>query len=700
MVTDPAALEFGPFRLLVTRRELLAHGIPVSLGQRAFDVLLALVRRSGQLVTKDELLAEVWPGVVVEENNLQAQVSALRKVFKAAADGERYLLTVAGRGYRFVAPVHTSNDRVAGAQSSSDAAEAAPAPNFPVLTNLPQPLTRLIGRDGDLGTVKARLGEHRLVTLTGAGGIGKTRLAIETGTMLKTSFADGVWFVELAPLNDPQLVLPVIAEVLRGSAGGAKLSADELVETLGNKRLLLLIDNCEHVVAEVSRAVDLLLRKCPRMSILASSREPLAISGENLFRVPSLPTPDAAAPLTGAAASAYPAVQLFVERAGALGIDLELDDDNAAIVSSICRRLDGIPLAIELAAPRLKVLSLQQLARGLDDRFRLLTGGPRTALPRQQTLRALIDWSYGLLTGAEQLFLRRLSIFGCDANLASITAVVADGDEIMPEQILDLLSSLIEKSLIVADLAGGEPRYRMMESTRYYAREKLAEVDEAEMRARHAHHFSARFAEASDAWDVTSSQRWIASYAADIDNVRAALEWAFGPKGDVAAGLALVGRSHVLWAELGLMFEHRHWVEEALRLCTAKTPRDVLARLLSWQAGDVKEIDDPTEYEDAMRAAAIYRKLGDRFSEGKMILRAGMARLLPDNAEDGERLLRDAQALLAPYPKTKSLARCLSALATERLLAADVAAAHELHSRAVRIYEEIGEFAELPDRKL
>ena len=257
-----------------------------------------------------------------------------------------------------------------------------------------------------------------------------------------------------------------------------------------------------------------------------------------------------------------------MERACALGIELKLNDSNAVIVGSICGRLDGIPLAIELAAPRLKVLSLQQLARGLDDRFRLLTGGPRTALPRQQTLRGLIDWSYGLLTPTEQLFLRRFSIFAGGATLASVTAVVAD-DEIMSEQMVDLLSSLIEKSLIVADVTGGEPRYHMLESTRYFAREKLAQMDEAEMRGRHAYHFAARLAEAGEAWEVTSSQKWAAAYAADIDNVRAALNWAFGTNGDVAAGLALVGRSHVFWAQLGFTLEHRHWVVEALRQCTA-----------------------------------------------------------------------------------------------------------------------------------
>ena len=254
-MADRGDLEFGPFRLLAGRRELLAHGVPVTLGQRAFDVLLALVRRHGELVTKDELLAEVWPGVVVEENNLQVHVSVLRKAFKSAADGERYLLTVAGRGYRFVAPVRAASAGVSRAPAAFAAADAAHALTVPVLTNLPRPLTSLIGRDDDLAAVKARLREHRLVTLTGAGGVGKTRLAIETGTVLKTSFADGVWFAELAPLTDPQLVLSVIAEVLRHSAGGTKVSTDELIGALADKHLLLIIDNCEHVVTEVRAAL-------------------------------------------------------------------------------------------------------------------------------------------------------------------------------------------------------------------------------------------------------------------------------------------------------------------------------------------------------------------------------------------------------------------------------------------------------------
>jgi hypothetical protein len=341
-----------------------------------------------------------------------------------------------------------------------------------------------------------------------------------------------------------------------------------------------------------------------------------------------------------------------------------------------------------LAVPRLRVLSVEELACRLDERFRLLTGGSRTALPRQQTLHALIDWSYGLLSDAEKLLLARLSVFSGSATLASIAVVVAGGG-IPKDQVGDLLLSLVEKSLAHADPAGGDTRYRLLESTRYYAAEKLA--DAPAMRRRWAEHLAARFAAATADWETTPTQQWIARYEADVDNLRGALEWAFGPDGDVAVGLDLVGHSHVLWAELGLMLEHRRWVVEALGKVGKKTPADVTAQLLSWQAGDVRELDDPADYQEAMRAAALYRKLGDGFHEGRALLRAGTARLAPDNVEEGEDLLRKSHALVRPSGATKTLARCLSALASARLFAGDLKAAQVLHKEAIGIYRQLGE---------
>jgi predicted ATPase/DNA-binding winged helix-turn-helix (wHTH) protein len=680
------AFVFGPFRLLAARRELLAHGVPVTIGQRAFDILLLLVSRHGQLVTKDELMSEVWPGIVVEENNIQVHVSALRKVLGSAGDGERYLLTVAGRGYRFVAPV--ACERAAPPKTAPDAVSGPSAAPRAAANNLPQLLTSLIGREAELAAIKACLATHRLVTLTGAGGVGKTRLAIETGRAGLDRYADGVWLAELAPLDDARLVTSIIAEVLGVNLTASTSAVETLAVALRHRELLLIIDNCEHVIAEAARVVEALMRNCPRVSILASSRERLAIAGESVIRVPSLPAPDASAALTAANAREFAAVRLLVERAAALGIGFSLTDDNAAAVGSICRRLDGIPLAIELAVPRLKVMAAQQLADGLDERFRLLTGGSRTALPRQQTLHALIDWSYGLLSAPEQLLLARLSVFLGSAAPVSIGEVAAGG-EIAPPQVGDLLLSLAEKSLVQADVAGSEPRYRLLESTRLYAGEKLA--DARRLRRRHAEHFAARFSQATAEWETTPTQRWVAHYEADIDNLRGALEWAFGPDGDVALGLDLVGSSHVLWAELGLVPEHRRWVLAALAEVRKTTPARVSARLLSWQAGDVREFDDPADYEEAMRAAAIYRKLGDGFLEGRALLRAGTARLLPDSVQESEHLLRKAHALVRPFGATKTLARCLSALASARLFAGDLAQARALHDETIAVYRAVGE---------
>ena len=682
------AFAFGPFRLLAARRELLAHGVPVTLGQRAFEILLLLVSRHGQLVTKDELMAEIWPGVVVEENNIQVHISAVRKVLAAAGDGDRYLLTVAGRGYRFVAPVTRESAGEVKAAAVADQSAPAGADIGAATNNLPQQLTSLIGREADLAEIKARLSDHRLVTLTGSGGVGKTRLSIEAGRGLFDRYPDGVWLAELAPLNDPQLVTSIIADVLGISLSATTSALDTLTSGLKTKRLLLIIDNCEHVIAEAARIAEALMRSCPHLSILASSRERMAIAGESVIRVPSLAAPQPGEAATAERARDYAAVRLFVERANALGCGFALSDANAATVASICRRLDGIPLAIELAVPRLKVLPVDKLARGLDERFRLLTGGSRTALPRQQTLHALIEWSYGLLSDVEKTLLARLSVFLGETTLASISAVVT-GDEMPPEQIGDLLLSLVEKSLVHADLGGGECRYGLLESTRYFSAEKL--VDAPILRRRHAEHFAARFAQATQAWETTATREWIASYAPDIDNLRGALDWAFGADGDVAVGIDLVAHSHLLWAELGLMLEHRHWVVAALEKAGNGTPPKKAAQLLSWQAGDVRELDDPADYEEAMRAADLYRKLGDSFHEGRVLLRAGTARLSPDCAEESERLLREAHALVRPFGTTKTLARCLSALASARLFAGDLPDAHSLHRQALDVYRDLGE---------
>ncbi len=390
--------------------------------------------------------------------------------------------------------------------------------------NLPLSLSSFIGRERELAIIRERLEEARLLTLIGPGGTGKTRLSLHTGGEVLSSFKDGVWLVELAPLSDPALIMQTVAAVFGLREGPDRPLVDLVVDYLRGKQLLLILDNCEHLIEASARLADQLLRNCPDFKILASSREALGINGETIYRVPSLslPEPDA---VTLEALSGCESVQLFVERASATNPGFQLMDANASSVAQICHRLDGIPLALELAAARVKVLSAGQIADRLDDRFRLLTGGSRTALPRQQTLQALIDWSYDLLTEPEKALFRRLAVFVGGFTLEAAEAVCA-GDGIEPYEILDLLTDLVDKSLVIADERDSSVRYHRLETIRQYARQKLLETDEV-MRVRNRHlDYYIEFASLLE-------KEYINPYQYDIidkmrpeyDNIRSALSW-------------------------------------------------------------------------------------------------------------------------------------------------------------------------------
>ncbi len=336
-------------------------------------------------------------------------------------------------------------------------------------TNLPVALTQLIGRETEVAEITEAVADSRLVTVTGTGGIGKTRTAIQNAQLLAGAYADGVWFVELAPLTDATLVAPTIAQVLNVAQTSGRPVLDALLTFLRGKTLLIVLDNCEHVLEEAARVADRIVRACPQVRILATSRESLKIAGERTYRLPSLPVPEATFGLAATQATAYGSVGLFVERARANNRHFALDDDNAPVVADICRRLDGLPLAIELAAARVKTLSVKALLAKLDERLQILTSGERTALPRQQTLRALMDWSWDLLSAGERQLFRRMAIFAGAVTLETVVAVFADEgrDEI---ETLDLLSALVDKSLVVASFDAQEPRYSLLESSREYAR--------------------------------------------------------------------------------------------------------------------------------------------------------------------------------------------------------------------------------------
>src|SRR5882757_8436907 len=371
----PRRYHFASFELQLDERRLLRDGVAIPLRPRAFDLLAALVDRAGHLVTKDELLDRVWPKMVVEETALRARLSALRKMLGADA-----IATVSGQGYRFALPVTKL--------------EAEAQPISTPRHNLPYQLTSFVGREQEIAQLEALVPAHRLVTLTGAGGAGNTRLAIEVASRLIDAFPDGVWLVELAALSDPRLVPQAVAKALELKEQPARTVLETLGDYLASKKLLLMLDNAEHLLEGCVQFMDLILRRSPDVAILVTSRERLGMMGELTYRVPSLTAPGPGDNFALDALLAYEGVRLFVDRARLLRPDFSVTPENAASLASICRRLDGIPLAIELAAPRVRSMSIEELNQRLDQRFALLTGGSRTALARHRTLRSTIDWSY------------------------------------------------------------------------------------------------------------------------------------------------------------------------------------------------------------------------------------------------------------------------------------------------------------------
>jgi predicted ATPase/DNA-binding winged helix-turn-helix (wHTH) protein len=478
------ALLFGRFRLVLHSRELLVDGAPVSIGNRAIDVLIALIDACGELVTKDELLSRVWPNTTVEENNLQFQISTLRKALGADRD---FIKTVCGRGYRFVAEI-TVERRAARPFEVSAAVDPTSAPvvqlvDLPAPGALPAPRSELVGRDAQLADVGALVGANRLVTLVGAGGIGKTRLALEVARRMLTNFEDGVRIAELGPLSDPALVLPTIAAALELS--GASASPERLAAALGPRRPLLLLDNCEHVIDAVATITEALLHANPSLQVIATSREPLRAEGEWVYRVPPLDIPPEGAE-TPEDVMQHSAAKLFMARTSAAQPLALLDRRVAAAVAKICRRLDGVPLAIELAASSAAALGVEGLASRLDDRLDLLTNGRRTAPTRHQTLRATLDWSYELLSEPERAVMRRLAVFADDFTMEAASAVAASG-EVAAADVVRCLADLVTKSLVASDVGGPVPHYRLLETMRAYAMERLAESGEFEAVAkRHA----------------------------------------------------------------------------------------------------------------------------------------------------------------------------------------------------------------------
>jgi predicted ATPase/DNA-binding winged helix-turn-helix (wHTH) protein len=558
-VSDPSAvLEFGRYRLDRHRREFIADGRPVELGGRAFDTLLALVDGRGTVLSKDELLRRIWPDRIVEENNLEIQISALRKVLGA----DRHLIrTVFGRGYQFTGDLRGPGTAVLGASAPIQA------------TNLPAPVSELIGREAEIRDVLSLVTAHRLVTLTGAGGIGKTRLALEAARQLVPAFPDGVFLADLAPVSDGALVPVTAAAALNLTLVAAAVSPEGIASAISAKRLLLVLDNCEHLVDPSARMAQALLRASPGVSLLVTSREPLRVEGEYVYRVPPLAMPPEDAGMEENVFR-YDAVRLFVTRARAAEPRFTPDARIAPSVAAISRRLDGMPLAIELAAACVPSFGVDGIAARLDDRFTLLTSGNRTALPRHQTLHATLDWSCELLSEHERVVLRRLAVFAGTFAPEAARAVAASGD-VSAGGVEHALAGLVTRSLVSANVSGAVPSYRLLETTRAYALERLRESGEFGALARRHAEYQCRLCERTELeWGTSPPVDWLAAYGHQIDNVRLALDWAFSPSGDAGIGMTLAVAAVPLWLHLSLVTECRARVEQAIAHLGPQVPSD------------------------------------------------------------------------------------------------------------------------------
>jgi len=541
---DDDAISFGSYRLLASQRLLLEGDSPVRLGGRAFDVLAALIERAGEVVPKEELITRAWPTTVVEEGNLKLQIGALRRALGDSGVG-RFIVTVPGRGYSFVAPVSRETEP-----------RSAPSPMVAAsrLHNLPFAVTKIIGREDTVTTLVSRLAGNRLVTIVGPGGIGKTTVALAVAEAVASAYEHGVWLVDLAPLAEPHLVVSTMATVL-----GLEIAADPLpglVASLAGKRMLLVIDNCEHLIEAASTVAAMLLRGAPDIYLLATSREPLGVDGEREYRLGPLAMPSPSSPrMTAAEALAFPAVQLFAERVSAVIDVFALSDSDAPLAVEICRKLDGLPLAIEFAAARVDVLGIHGLVASLDDSLRFLGGRRRGAMPRQRTVRAVLDWSHGLLREDEKRFFRRLGIFSGDFSIEAAASVATDAGQ-PPGSAFDLLADLVGKSLLAAEIGGAEPRFRLLETTRLYALQKLGESGEREQIARrHAEFYRDRFERAEAEWETRRTAEWQDDYGWKIGNLRAALDWTFSPGGDASVGVALAAAAVPLFMHLSLVEE-------------------------------------------------------------------------------------------------------------------------------------------------
>lgn len=552
---DRVVLSFGRFALSPSERLLTRDGVPLELGARTLDTLIALASRPNEVVGKRELMAEVWPDVTVEEGSLRFQVAGLRKALGDGRDGARFIATLAGRGYCFVAPV-TRSARTSGAAGR---VEPSSTPD----TFLPARLTRMVGRQDSAGAIAAELAAARFVTIVGPGGVGKTTLAVAVAHDLLAAFDGAVLFVDFSLLSDPRQAPASVAATL-GLAVQSDDPAPSLIAMLRARRMLLVLDNCEHVIEDAARLAAQLFLAAPELHILATSREALRAEGERVHRLSPLESPPEDAALAADLTLSFPAVRLFVERATANGARLDFGGANAAIVAHICRKLGGMALAIELAAGRVGAYGLQQTAALLDERLALQWPGRRTAPARQRTLQATFDWSYGLLSDAERVVFRRLAVFVGSFTLEAALAVVTN-EAVDAAWVFAAIDNLVAKSMVTATPAGAMMRYRLLDAARAYALGIEADpAERAALAARHTAYYLRWLDQfAADGRPLFEAARR-AAHLGELNNVRAALEWCFGDDGRLDAGVQLAAAAAPVFFAMSLLTECQRWSQRAI----------------------------------------------------------------------------------------------------------------------------------------